>query len=109
MNDKKVAIHYCSDMSPWIEFYTIVDAKDRVAAEAAARRAVNAYWENEDLCYGDVLENELKAAGLEHQTMLCDYDIENDEPTERWLGDSEWLHWAMPVVNIFGYEEGYEC
>ncbi len=100
MNDKKVAIHYSAALESWIEFFVIVDADDRDAAEAAARRAVDAYWKSDDLCYGDVVKSELEAAGLAYSLKLCEYDEASDEPTEKWAAECVAIYLRMPVVEI---------
>ena len=82
MSEGKVAIHYGSENNPWIEFFTIVAAERMNEAKAAARRAVDEYWESDDQCYGDVVKRALNESGVTYRLMLCEYDSTNDEPTE---------------------------
>lgn len=100
MSGGKVAIHYGSANDPWIEFFAIVAAERMDDAETAVRRAVDEYWESDDQCYGDVVEQGLNEAGIEHRLMLCEYDSANDEPTEAWAVYCDSVYRQMPVIEI---------
>lgn len=100
MSSSKVAIHYCSALNAWIEFFVIVDGDDADEAAAAVKRAVDSYWESDDQCYWDEAERELKETGLDYQLILCEYDPENDEPTNEWVARKTGIYQKMPVIEV---------
>lgn len=100
MIEGNVALHYGSANDPWIEFFAIVAAEKTDEAEAAVRRAVDEYWESDDQCYGDVVEQKLNEAGISYRLALCEYDSTNDEPTEAWAVYCDSIYRQMPVIEI---------
>lgn len=95
-----VAIHYASQNNAWIEFFVFVNKKDVDEAEAAARHAMDEYWNSDDLCYGDAIEAEMDRTGPPYRLKMCDFDEMTDEPTDEWKCYCTAVHSKVPVVDI---------
>ena len=100
MDNNKVAIHYAAATNRWIDFFVIVDMEKEDAAESAVKRAVDAYWNSDDQCYGDVVMDELNKIGVEYQLKVCEYDSSDDEPTAAWTAYCNGIYKIMPVIEI---------
>lgn len=100
MTDRKIAIHYQSTLAPWIEFFVVVSEDDEQWAETAVLQAINDYWDDDERCYGDIVEEELAISGLRYQLFCGEYDPKTDEPTADWLTFAENINSSMPVIEI---------
>ena len=97
---EQVAIHYAANTSDWIECFVFAGEENAQEVGEAVRRAMNEYWDSDDLRYGDILEDELEKTGLPFKLVLCDFGDMTDEPTAEWKAYSAAVYQDTTVIEI---------
>lgn len=97
---EQVAVHYAAHTSDWIECFVFTSEENAQEVGDAVRRAMNEYWDSDDLCYGDILEDELEKTGLPFKLVLCNFDDMTDEPTAEWEAYSAAVYQDTTVIEI---------
>ena len=76
MSSNYVGIRYFSEMNPWIDFVVFVAEKSKDIVKDCIMRTMDAFWDNDYECYGNLLLYNLSKSGLK-----CDdyYILHYDE------------------------------
>lgn len=92
-------IRYFSESNPWIDFVVLVDDEAKTDAKVAIARAMDTFWEDGDICYGDAVYAEMnKLKGVHFSVIFFD---EN-------LPESMWDDFLEYVKSKFGLEMTFE-
>lgn len=77
-------IYFSSEINPWMQCLVYVDTQNAEKAHEAVKRGVERWHADECLTYGECIEQELSEMEIPFLIEFCDYDNENDEPTDLW-------------------------
>lgn len=83
-SQKRALVWYCSAMIPWIDFAVVVSADAVETVIEAIDKAMDKFWIESDLCYGDLVEAYLNDTGIDYEIAYHDSDREDDEYEEMW-------------------------
>ena len=80
-------LRYYSDLNPWIDFVVLFDAEkyDRQLVTALIDDAAAFFWDDDESCYGDVVEQYLRQGGVDSFVMLY-----HDSFDESWEYEQAW-------------------
>lgn len=80
----KRVIRYFSYTNLWIAFVVIVNEENAGDASQVIDEAMDEFWETDDICYGDLVEEKLRAANIEYIIIYHDPYLESEEYEDAW-------------------------
>ena len=105
----KFAIRYFSITNKWLDFVVVLKhEEDKDLAIQSVSDAMELYWSEDDLCYGDCVEETLKENGIDdykiayHDPYVDPDDPESgyDEYEDVWENNIEAAFSSMPFINL---------
>lgn len=80
----KAIVRHFSLTNPWIDFIVVVDPSVKDDARYVINKAMEEYWNSDDDCFGDLVEEALKKAEIEYDIVYHDTYDESDEYEDAW-------------------------
>lgn len=77
-------IYVFSETNPWMQCLVFVDTQNAERAYQAVKQGIEKWYSDEYLTYGTGIGQELSEMEIPFVIEFCEYDSENDEPTDLW-------------------------
>ena len=96
------SIRWFSEMNPWLDVVVVVSDDDAQDAYAAVEAACDEFWdEDNQMCYGDLIDLHLEDYGVKPLWMIYHDDgREDDEYEEQWEKMLDGVFSAAPQYDI---------
>lgn len=80
----KAIVRYFSELNPWLDFVVIVAPGKQARVMRILSKEMDEYWDQDDLCYGDMVEDALKKAHIRYEIVYHDNNREDQEYEDAW-------------------------
>ncbi len=77
-------IRYYSSANPWLDFVVIVGEDWAEDVATAVKMAMDCYWDSDDLCYGDLVNEFVSKIGIPYMIIFHDSTEESPEYEAEW-------------------------
>ena len=99
-----VGLRWYADMNDWMDCCVYVPREYEGRATKAIKTAINEFWDQNEQCYGDMIENNLCDADIPFMIEYCDYDPETDVPYDWWEEHFDYLRGrGIPIHTVDAY------
>lgn len=99
LEDDMAFIRYCSFLNTWLDFVVITTKDNIEGATAVVDEAMNEYWNSDNDCYGDLVEQYLDDASIPATVLYHDSDDESEEYENAWEEFCAKLGTPVAVLN----------
>lgn len=96
-------VRYYSTTNIWLDFIVLVEVDNVNIVSELIDRCMDTYWKSDDLCYGDVVEEELDKSKISYTIMYHDADCDFDDLYESIWSDivDKISSYAAKVINLW--------
>lgn len=102
-----VGLRWYADMNDWMDCCVYVPREYEGRATKVIKTAINEFWDQNDQCYGDMIEDGLIDADIPFMIEYCEYDDETDEVSPEWEEHFDYLRSrGIPIHRVDAYRIG---